>query len=258
VSDDDERFGIQSVEVAGRILEAMTTAPLPIALRDLARLAGMHPGKVHRYLVSLTRIGLVSQDPASSRYGIGPSALALGLAGLRTVNVVRFATDALPSLRDETNETALLALWSNSGPVVVQLEESERPVFMNVRVGSILPILNTATGRVFGAYLPKGDTAALLKAEQKEKRAVGKGKDDAAAEIFSEVRRRGYSEVHGTLVPAVSAMAAPIFDHRARISAVIGILGRQEDLEKPSTESAARSLLKVAGKISARLGYSKN
>ena len=254
MSDEDERFGIQSVEVAGRILEAMTTAPLPIALSDLARRAGMHPGKVHRYLVSLCRIGFVSQDPASTRYSIGPGALALGLAGLRTVNVVRLAVDLLPKLRDETKETAVLALWSSSGPVVVQLEESERPVFMNIRVGSILPILGSATGQVFATHLPKEDTATLVKAELK-RMTVTRSKQKEPTDIFSGVRQQGYAEIHGSLVSSVSAMAAPIFDHRSRISAVIGVLGQREDLSKSNNGSIVRSLLKIAGEISTRLGY---
>ena len=115
---------------------------------------GMHPGKAHRYLVSLTRSELVAQDQASGHYGIGAASITLGLAGLRSVNVVRTATALLPTLRDEINETVLLAMWSPQGPVVFALEESSRPVTMNVRVGSILPLLSTATDKVFASLLP--------------------------------------------------------------------------------------------------------
>ena len=131
------RLGIQSVEVAARILQALAAAGRSLPLKDLAKLAGMHPGKAHRYLVSLTRSELVAQDQASGHYGIGAASITLGLAGLRSVNVVRTATALLPTLRDEINETVLLAIWSPQGPVVFALEESSRPVTMNVRVGSI-------------------------------------------------------------------------------------------------------------------------
>src|SRR5258707_6021412 len=85
------RPGIQSVEVAAQLLQALIAAGRPVPLKDLARLARMHPGKTHRYLVSLTRTDLVSQDEASGHYGIGPMAIALGLAGLRNVDVVRIS-----------------------------------------------------------------------------------------------------------------------------------------------------------------------
>src|SRR6266571_9000099 len=65
------RPGIQSVEVAARILQALIAAGRPVPLKDLAKLARMHPGKAHRYLVSLTRTELVAQDDLSGHYGIG-------------------------------------------------------------------------------------------------------------------------------------------------------------------------------------------
>src|SRR5271170_3107040 len=96
--------GIQSVEVAAKILRAFIEAGRPVPLKELARLARLHPGKIHRYLVSLTRTELVTQDENSGHYGIGPMAIALGLAGVRNVDVVRASTALLPSLRDEINE----------------------------------------------------------------------------------------------------------------------------------------------------------
>src|SRR6516164_669633 len=162
-----QRAGIQSVEVAARILRALAEAGQPLPLKDLARLAHMPPGKVHRYLVSLTRTELVTQDESSGHYGIGPTAIALGLVGLRNVDVVRTATTLLPSLRDEIKETVLLAIWSPQGPVVFALEESRRSVYMNLRVGSILPLLQSATGRVFAAFLPSDLTASILSTEMR-------------------------------------------------------------------------------------------
>src|SRR5262245_57200625 len=68
--------GIQSVEVAARILRALIDAGRPVPLKELARLARMHPGKAHRYLVSLTRTEIVTQDESSGHYGVGPMAIA--------------------------------------------------------------------------------------------------------------------------------------------------------------------------------------
>src|SRR4030081_312765 len=79
--------GIQSVEVAAKILRALIDAGRPVPLKEIARLARMHPGKTHRYLVSLTRTELVTQEDLSGHYGIGPMAIALGLSGRRHVDV---------------------------------------------------------------------------------------------------------------------------------------------------------------------------
>lgn len=246
-----QRLGIQSVEVAARILRALAEAGQPLPLKDLARLAHMPPGKVHRYLVSLTRTELVTQDESSGHYGVGPMAIALGLAGLRNVDVVRAATALLPALRDEIKETVLLAIWSPQGPVVFAFEESSRPVYMNIRVGSILPLLPTATGRVFAAFLPSDVTASLLAAE------IRAAHQSAAQvrKLLDQTRERRLAHVEGALVPGVNAIAAPLFDHKGRIAGVLGALGRTEELNVAYDGSVARALLSTATEISRRMGY---
>lgn len=249
-----KRLGIQSVEIAAKILHTLAKTSRSLALKDLAKLAGLHPGKAHRYLVSLTRSELVTQDEATGHYGIGPAALALGLAGLRSLDIVRTATAALPALRDEVNETVLLAMWNPQGPIVFALEESGRPVFMNIRVGSILPLLSTATGRVFASFLPRETTADLLSTEMK----VSGYSHVQVTKLLEETRRRGIDGVAGDLVPGVNALAAPLFDHKERIVGVIGTLGRSEDLSITYDGPTATALLRTAHEISRRLGLQRN
>jgi len=240
--------GIQSVEVAAKILRALIDAGRPVPLKDLARLARTHPGKTHRYLVSLTRTELVAQDDLSGYYGVGPMAIVLGLAGLRNVDVVRTSTALLPALRDEINETVLLSIWSPQGPVVFALEESSRPVSMNIRVGSILPLLNTATGRLFAAFLPKDAVSSLIETELQQSPKIG------VAKIVQETRQRGIAAVEGTVVPGVNAVAVPVFDHKNGIAGVIGALGRTEELDVDYDGKVARALLRTANEVSRRMG----
>jgi DNA-binding IclR family transcriptional regulator len=248
-----ERLGIQSVEIASRILAAMTEALQPLPLKELARRCGMPPAKVHRYLVSLKRTKLVEQDSVDGRYSIGPGAIALGLAGLHSVDAVRIASASLSDLRDASGETAVLAIWSATGPVIIRIEESSRPVFMNVRVGSTLPLLRSAVGLVFAAYRPEEEVRDLI---ANERHTIGRGSSGAVMEEkLARTRRLGLGAVDGDLVPGVTAMAAPIFDHRTRIVASVALLGNPEHLEARMDSAAARLLKKTAATISERLGY---
>ncbi len=178
-----EPLGIQSVEIAARILRALAEGGGALALRDLAAAAGMHRGKAHRYLVSLARAGLVTREAEAGRYGIGPLAISAGLAGLNRLNPVRLAYEALPALRDRIGETVVLAVWGERGATVIALEDSARPVTLNVRVGSILPLRTSAIGRVFAAMTSQG--AANVRAG----RASGQIEDGlAAAAMFHSLR----------------------------------------------------------------------
>ncbi|MGH7033675.1 MAG: IclR family transcriptional regulator [Stellaceae bacterium] len=249
-----ERPGIQSVEIASRILAAMAQAAQPLQLKDMARRCDMPAAKVHRYLVSLTRTSMVVQDSADGRYSIGPAAIALGLAGLHSLDAVRIASASLAELRDESGETAVLTIWSDAGPVIIRIEDSARPVFMNVRVGSTLPVLRSAVGRIFAAYLPQGEAGPLIAKEQRRSRSAG-GKELPRDAILAATRRHGVAAVEGDLVPGVTALAAPIFDHRARLVASIALLGGAQDLGASGRSDAAGLLKTFAASISRRLGF---
>lgn len=246
-----EPLGIQSVEIAARILRALAEGGGALALRDLAAAAGMHRGKVHRYLVSLARAGLVAREPEAGRYGIGPLAISAGLAGLNRLNPVRLAYEALPALRDRIGETVVLAVWGERGATVIALEDSARPVTLNVRVGSILPLRTSAIGRVFAAHLPEPVLRPVLAAEAKR----GAMPAAALARALAGVRREGVAAVEGTLIPGLNALAAPVFDQRGALVLVLGAVGRKETLAAATRGPAAAALKDTAAALSRQLGF---
>ncbi|MGH7005549.1 MAG: IclR family transcriptional regulator [Alphaproteobacteria bacterium] len=249
--------GIQSVEIAARILGALADGGGSLPLRALAAATGMHRGKVHRYLISLARAGLVSREPDFGHYGIGPLAITVGLAGLNRLDPIRLAYGALPALRDRIGETVVLAVWGEHGATVIALEDSERPVTLNVRVGSVLPLRTSATGRVFAAYLPETALRKVLVAERA--RSGGNvGPPRAQAELarsLAAIRRDGIARVEGMLIPGLNAMAAPVFDQRGKLALVLGVVGRRETLSVGLRGAPAAALLTAAEGLSRKLGY---
>ena len=95
---DDNRRGIQSIEVGGQLLLALTVHGAPMMLRDLAREAGMPPAKAHPYLVSFGKLGLIEQDPLTGRYELGPLAMQMGLITLQHMDALRLATREIAAL----------------------------------------------------------------------------------------------------------------------------------------------------------------
>ena len=47
----------------------------------------MSPGKIHRYLASFLVTGLARQDPDTRQYALGPLAMRLGLAALKSYQI---------------------------------------------------------------------------------------------------------------------------------------------------------------------------
>lgn len=248
-----ERAGIQSVEVAAQLLDAMAAGNGPMHLKQLAAAAGMPASKAHRYLVSLGRTGLVEQDAATGQYDLGHRALAVGLAALGRIDAVGIATKELRLLSDAAGATAVLAVWGEHGPTVVRFEESAHPVRMNVRVGSTLPVTQSAIGQVFAAYLPRSVTSDYIAAEWKR---FGEPSEPGSFEdVLAAVRARRINRNIGTYIPGVTALAAPLFDAQGRISAVIGLLGHEPSLDATWSGIPVAKLDAAARAVSQRLGH---
>ncbi len=151
-----ERRGIQSIEVGGSLLSALVREGKPMMLKDLAREAGMPAAKAHPYLVSFGKLGLVEQDALTGRYGLGPFALQMGLTALHGLDPIKAALPEAARLADDIDLNVAIAVWGNHGPTVVHIAECSRQIHINMRPGTVMtPLLLSATGRVFAAFLPQ-------------------------------------------------------------------------------------------------------
>ncbi|SRR5579875_334087 len=243
--------GVQSVGVAATVLDALAAGGGALALRELAQATGMARAKVHRYLAALRAAELVTQEADGGRYRIGPAAIRIGLAGLRILDPAREAAAALPRLRRSVNETVTAAVWGDAGPTIIAIEESDHLVTMNVRVGSVLPVSMTAIGRVFAAYLPPKVTRPFIVAERKSGATAPSERELAA--MLAAIRRSGVSFRRSALIPGVDAVAAPVFDHKRRLAAVLCAVSRSENAARQ--EYLAKETATAARGLSRRLGF---
>jgi DNA-binding IclR family transcriptional regulator len=245
------QVGVNSLEVGLRLARVLAQDPLPQALKDLAAGAGMSPAKAHRYLVSLVRAGLAEHDSESSRYRLGPLALELGMSALNGLDVLKFGGETLADLRMVIDETVLLSIWGNKGPVVMRWLESSRPIATNVRAGWVMPLLNSATGRLFSAFLPTGMTAELVKAEL----AKNPGERATYVARLSTIREQRISLVEGDLLRGVAAVAAPVFGQDGTMVAAIAALGLQGVIDISPGGPTVNAVQMSAQSLSRRLGF---
>jgi len=257
-----ERGGVQSVGIAATILKALAAGGGVLPLKHLAAATGMPRAKVHRYLASLRSAGLITQDAETGHYAIGPEAVTIGLVGLGRLSPVRQLNDALPRLRNRVNETVTAAIWGDTGPTIIAIEESDHVVTMNVRIGSVLPLTTTAIGRVFLAYLPQAQTQRFVAAEQKKTTAPRQ--DLTSLHLTSlhltelaDIRALRLSRATSALLPGVDAMAAPVFDLRGKLTAVMCVVGRAGGTCSWGG-AVARALVQAARHHSRQLGFLDN
>jgi DNA-binding IclR family transcriptional regulator len=261
--------GIQSIEVGGQLLRALVHHGRPMALKDLAREADMTAAKAHPYMVSFGRLGLIEQDRASGHYLLGPLALQLGLISLQQADPVHIATPLIAEVAQRIGHTVALAVWGARGATIVRTAESPSPVHVNMRHGTVFSLTNTASGRIFAAYLDAGTVRQLLDAERQRQKQRKAGEQAPEAGMppqpplpswgeferqLQEVRVHGISRSEGEVIEGVSAMAAPVFDHTGAIVLSVTAIGPAAIFDTAWDSEIARALKACAGTVSARLG----
>jgi DNA-binding IclR family transcriptional regulator len=261
-----QRAGIQSVEVGFSLLEVLAASSGPLMLRDLAAAAGMNAAKAHRYLVSFQRLALVMQDAASTRYDLGPAALKLGLASLSRLDCVKLARQRLQPLMEQIGQTLALGVWGNQGPTIVHWEESPQAITVNLRLGDVMPLLSSATGLCFLAFMsqhypaPQNRLAGLLEDElARAQKLARKDVPASMAEVnalLDEVRRRGMARVVDTLLPGVAGFCAPVFDADGHLVLGMVALGSLATFDPAWDGAVARPLAAAARQLSSDLGFS--
>jgi len=248
-----QQRGIQSVEVAMRVLEAIERIGGAAPLSRVANEADMGPSTAHRYLVSLTRIGLVAQDAATGWYDLGPAARRLGLEAVRRADDVSLAGGAAALLRDATGHTVNVSVWGESGPTIVRWEHGRYPLPIVARVGSTLPLVDTSVGRIFLAYVPEQMTQPVLRGQQRHE-VSSRPAPEVLAGILDEVRREGVSKTAGGVIPGLTVLAAPVFSTGGALSAVVAVLLLTRMATPAAVGAAGKQLTATTDKVSVDLG----
>lgn len=249
------RQGIQSVELAMGVIEALERGLGPMSLTQIANASGMAASKVHRYLVSLGRAGLIVQSGRSGLYDFGPAMRRLGIESLRRMDDVSVASEHLPTLRDRTGHSVNLAAWGDHGPVLVRWDYGAYALPITIRVGSTMPLLTSAIGHVYLAHLPDTMVAPFLHDELESMGAAAPDEDEVAA-LRSRVRQKGVATISGEVIPGVMSIAAPVFPAGQSIPLVVAVAIPAKFASAEVVAAATEELLRATEAISEDFGSS--
>jgi DNA-binding IclR family transcriptional regulator len=142
-------------------------------------------------------------------------------------------------------------------------------VVVTTRPGTVMPLLSTSTGRVFGAYLPRSTTQHLIDKElqqpfprlvqavpasAKPRRRTLK---DVEAE-FEQVRQdRMAFNRSGEYREGINALAAPVLNHEGQVAAVITVWGEAAVFDISSDGPVAQRLRETTRLLSQQMGWNE-
>jgi DNA-binding IclR family transcriptional regulator len=253
--------GIQSVEVAGRILDALAQRREPVALSELANAAALSTAQAHTYLVSLTKLGIVKRDALTGYYEPGPLSLRLGLMFIEQQEAYRVAAPHAALLAERVGYSVAVCVAGAQGPMIVRYERGGSPLHVNLHVGTVMSLQTTSTGRVFSAFLDAPQLASMMQNQGIERPRVGTDdpapsegpSGDAGRASVDDTRRRGMARSIDMPSPGISSLSAPVLDPAGRLQLALTVIGPSGTMDVAWNGDIARALREVARGITEAL-----
>jgi DNA-binding IclR family transcriptional regulator len=249
---EQEKKGIQSIELGFSILKEISRANHPLTITELSKLCNMPKSQLYRYLISLCKVGAL-QKGVDLRYSLGREILTMGIFAVQKTDITVKAFPYIKKLNEQLNETVSLAIWvEEEGPLVVEWVESNKPFNINVRTGSLVDLTTSATGCLFATFLSEEKTRNLIQKEL-EQRSIDQLKFESRI-AFAKKESYVYTTEY---LKGITAIAAPVFDYKKELVATIFVVGLTGVLDYSKDSAEVKELLKTARQLSESLGYSR-
>lgn len=248
---------VEAIERAILILDVFSVDRPELGVAEITRATGLKRSTVHRALASLESGGLLKQDPATQKYGLGSKVVRLAHILESQTSLTTIAMPHMKVLRDRFNETIALHVLDGQTRVVVQQVESTHDLRRTYHeMGKQLPLYAGSPGKVILAFLPPGEIREII-ADTGLSRFTGKTIADPEALLadLEEIRRQGFATSVGERSDGISSISCPVRDRGGRVVASINISGPEQRFTRSRALECLSALRAATRAVSRELGY---
>ena len=252
---DPKDGGVQSVDRALLIIETLAEDDEGYRLTDLAVRTGLSPSTVHRLLTTLEKRRFVQFDRGESTWHIGAQSFAVGSTFVRRRNFVTQALPYLRKLRDQTRETANLAVVDDGAMVVLTRVESREIMRSVTKVGGRVPMVASGLGKALLATYSEQDVFAIIQRvgmpRLTSKSIVRAGE---LCKSLHDIRRQGYSVDDEEALIGLRCVSAVVYDDCSEPLAAISVSGKASRVPNDRLPILGKLVQEVAAELTTALG----
>jgi DNA-binding IclR family transcriptional regulator len=247
------RYRAPALEKGLDILELAASHPEGLSQAEVARALERSVGEIFRMLNCLVERGYLTIQRPGDRYVL---TLKLFELSHRHAPLARLLDAALPLMRvlaEEIHQSCHLVVLHEGRGIVIAQADAPGEIGFAVRVGSVIQLGTTASGRVLLAFQDEEDRHRLLALAHAPHEGAEAARQAAALE---KVKRRGYEEMESTRIRGVHDYSHPVFNHRgAAVGALtVPFIERLDRAESGSSAVVRAALADASQRLSVLLG----
>ena len=237
------------------ILRCFGLSDMTLTNSDFAQRTGLPKATISRLTHTLCTLDYLVADTRTGTYRLSAGVLHLGFGVLAGMDIGARAQDEMRALRDGPNSYITVALGEQHQLDAVYLAtcNSLEGVALAIRVGSRLPIFESAIGRAILVGMPPGERERVFAIARKQgAEAETRGRAEVE-QALAEYADKGFCTGYGTWRRDVNGIAVPVNSLTGGVVYGLNVGGPAFRVKKKQLETVyAPRLIKAAKTLSAR------
>jgi len=234
-------YSVPALEKAFDVIELLAGEPDPLTLSAIAGAIDRSPSEIFRVLRTLEERGYLARDPGD-RYLLTNRLFEHGLRRPAIASLLEIAYPEMRALAAAIGQSCHVSVLSGGRMVTVARVEQPSAANFVVPIGFSVPVVESASGRVFLAFLPSTEQAARLATLRHIDRT-------GLARLLSRIRARGYELAPSTSVVGITDLSFPLFEADARPVAFLAVPLAVRRREQPALRAVIKLVRAAAERI---------
>lgn len=236
-----------AVMKAFQLLRRVATSDNNLGLSELAEELGFSKSTTHGLIQALLNVRALDHDPTRKKFHLGPALMEIAFEGWDNIRIREHAQPFLDALRDRIGETVFMGGLNRRKGIILATAEALNPLKITAPVGTAIPIMAGAVGKLYLSLQTNEDALAILRENGLKKYTPASIIDETMyMEEVAKVRDQGYATDKEEYLPGVHAVATSIGNYRGLPMAiwVVGFAGSISNGHFPKIVSEVLSTAK--------------
>ena len=248
-----KKYQAPIVKKAFAILDTISKNAQGLKISEISSTLNISKSTVHGITAALEDQGALFRDSVSKKYTIGITLMELGKAAYERLDFKNIARPFMEELMEQCQESVFLGIRNGDRITVIDIVESRKDFKITSPIGTTLPLLAGATGKLFLSLMAPADSQKHLNSNHLVRFTANSITDpDQYTRELEKVRKRGFATDDEEYISGVRAVAVPIKPYGAYIPA-IWVVGFKASMSKKKLDSIIEQTLDAANKINKKL-----